>query len=337
VIKRVLLATLNSRRPQRGMEHAFRGIFGDANVAVYDPMERRRQGATDAIVSDEFVGAAVAHRADWAWLQVHHSGSVPAEAIVGLRKALPGCVVSHFMGDLREEVSPYLASVCRACHLTLISSQGQLQMFLDAGAPRVQFCPIAVDWEEDVAGEPEWEPPFRVPDVVFCGRNYGETFPGTVEREEAARALVGAGVDFGVVGKGWGPDVPMVGHCERHQQSSVYRRAKVVLSINNFNEIRRYYSNRLFVALASGKPVVCRWVPGVEDDLQDGENCVLYRTPEELVGSVRRLLDDRHERDRIGAAGRALVLSSHTWFHRVLHVTARVERIRQGIAGEVPV
>jgi len=327
------MATLNSRRPQRGMEHAFRGIFGADNVAIYDPMERRRQRANDAAVTEEFVTIATAHRPDWIWLQVHDTGSIPPEAVMQVRKALPGCVITTFMGDFRDQVGVNMAAVVRVCHLTLISSQAQLQLFLDAGAPRVQYCPIAADWEEDILGEPDWEPNFRVPDVVFCGSNYGETFPGAKDREEAARALVTAGIDFGIVGKGWKGDIPVVGRCERHQQISVYRRSKVILSINNFNEARRYYSNRLFVALSSGRPVVCRRVPGIEEDLSDEGNCALYTTPEELVQAVKDFISDPSTRERVGAAGRMLVLSRHTWFQRVLHVMARVERIQAELVG----
>lgn len=333
MIRKVFLSTLNTRYPQRGMEHAFRGIFGNENVDVFDPMERRRAKIPDDVISEEFVDAVVRHQPDWTWLQFQDSGALSTLAIMEARKQLPRCVFTHFMGDLRETIGPHLAQLCRSTHLTMVSNQGQLQMFLDVGAPRVQYCPIAADWEEDILGEPDWEPPFRVPDVVFCGSNYGETFPGTKEREEAARALMASGLDFGIVGKGWSKEFPVVGRCERRQQSSVYRRSKVILSVNNFNAIRRYYSNRLWVALASGKPVVCHSVPGIEEDLSDEGNCVIYTTADELTTEVGRLLSDPERRDRLGFSGRALVFARHTWFQRVLQVTGRVERIQAELGG----
>jgi spore maturation protein CgeB len=185
-----------------------------------------------------------------------------------------------------------------------------------------------VDWHEDVLALPSWDPPFRVPDVVFCGNYYGSTFPGTGERASAIRSLWDAGIAVGVVGVGWPSDFPVVGRCGVKQQAHIYRKAKVALSINNFNSIELYYSDRQLIAMASGTPVVCKYVPGLEREFDNGSDCLWFRETPELIAHVKTLLENPEGRRRLGAAGRARIQRSHTWWHRILEVLPIVEHLR---------
>jgi hypothetical protein len=153
----------------------------------------------------------------------------------------------------------------------------------------VAYCQVAADWDEDIDGNPPWTPPFRVPDVVFCGNYYGGAFPDTGKRLEAVKAVQNAGLDVGVVGGGWPSGTPVSGRCGVKQQHHVYKRAKVALSVNHFNDITRYYSDRIFSAMAAGCATVAHHVPGIEKDFEDGRHLVVYRTSLELVEKVVRL------------------------------------------------
>ncbi len=320
------MATINADHPQRGMEHAFRSGFGDENIGIYDYLAKVRSGMPHPAVSAEFAQAAIGFRPDWVWLQLQEGNVIQADAIESIKRALPKCVVSHWTGDLRSSVSDYLASICRATHLTLISSVGQIPAFRAAGAREVRYCQIGLDWEEDVLGIPDWTPPFRIPDVVFCGNYYGH-FPGAPEREGAVRALQGAGIDVGVFGVGWSPDIRVVGTCHVKQQHHVWKRAKICLNVNNFNSVERYYSDRQLIAMASGIPLVCKYVPGLEHEFTQGEHCLWYNTPDELVAHVRRLLGDPALRAKIGAAGRDKVTQGHTWADRIEEVLPTILEI----------
>jgi len=330
MIARALLATINADHPQAGMLAGFRTVFGASNVRDFDYMAARRAGLALDKVNRMFVEDCCRHRPDWIWLQVQETGVLTPEAIAEVRRRLPGAVVTHWMGDCRAAVPPYLASICRVTHLTLVSNDGQMGMFKVAGAQKALYCQIAVDWDEDVLGLPPWEPPFRVPDVVFCGNNYGRAFPGTPDREGAILALRAAKIDAGVVGGGWSRPFNPVGTCGVKQQHHVYRRAKVALSISHFNDIRLYYSDRQLISMASGTPVVCRHVPGLEDEFKDGVECLWYRTSQELVAHVRSLLADPRRAVAIGAAGRDAVIRDHTW-------EARIRQILPSVEGAIPV
>ncbi|RPH34199.1 MAG: hypothetical protein EHM90_06070 [Chloroflexi bacterium] len=229
------------------------------------------------------------------------------------------------MGDMRASVGPYIGAMSKECHLTLTSSVGQIAAFQAAGARRTLYSQVGLDWAEDVMGEPAWEPPFRIPDVVFCSNYYGSAFPGSPERVEAVAALLHAGIDVGVVGQGWPRGFPVVGKCGVKQQTHVYRRAKVALSVNNFNDVELFYSDRHLIALASGTPLVSRYVPGLEREFTNGRHLLRYSTPGELVESVRSLLGSEDLRRRIGRQGRAEAIRSHTWFSRILSVLPHVE------------
>jgi glycosyltransferase involved in cell wall biosynthesis len=239
-------------------------------------------------------------------------------------------VVTHWTGDARPSVSPYLASICKATHVTFASSFGGLEQFKAAGARRAEYLQIGLDWAEDVMGEPDWVPPFRVPDVVFVGGYYSH-FPGAAQRVEAVRALQEAGIDVGIVGGAWPAGFPVVGKCEVKQQHHVWKRAKVALNVNNFNNIVGYYSDRQLIAMASGTPVVCYAIPGLGLEFEHGKHMLSYRTNEELVSAVKMLLSDEATARRIGRAGRAEVIKNHTWFNRILQAIPIVEEIQAAL------
>jgi hypothetical protein len=330
MIRRVFMATINYDHPQTGMEQAFRQIFGRANVETFDYLELQRKGHRPAEIAAMFVGATLAFKPDWVWLQLQDTNIIKGVDIMDVRNALPNCVVTHWTGDCRPKVSDYLSSICKATHMSLISSVGQGPLFSDAGAEVVRYVQIGLDWDEDVLGLPEWTPPFRVPDVVFIGNYYAQAFPeGTKERQEAIDALLKDGIDVGIVGTGWPAGYPMIGTCTVKQQHHVWKRAKVAISCNHFNNVDRYYSDRQLIAMASGTPVVCRQVPGLQEEFIDFEDCIFYDRPDNLLWSVKSLLQDPEMRQRIGRNGRQLVMRKHSWFSRVLDLLPKMEHFQE--------
>lgn len=323
MIQKVLLATINYDHPQNGIYHAFKGIFRE--VQHYDFLDRRRNKVRDREINDGFIRLATAFVPDWIFLQLQETGVIYPSTLAKIKAALPKTILSHWMGDMRTTVSTYLAGVSSECHLTLASSVGQLPMFMAAGAKRALYSQIGLDFEEDVLGLPHWNPPFKVPDVVFCGNYYGPAFPGSPERILAVQTLLGAGIDVGVVGGRWPSGIRVVGSCEVKQQVHVYRKAKVGLSVNNFNDVELFYSDRHLIALASGTPLVTRYVPGLEREFENGKHLLWYKTQEELVAAVKSLLGDEALRKSIGREGRAEAIRNHTWFKRILSLMPYAE------------
>jgi hypothetical protein len=326
-IKRVIVAPLNYSHRQEGQIEAFEEVFGKENVREFDYMARR-QDANAALVA-----LASEFKPDWIWLQVQGTEILTPGGLTRVRQVVPQCLITHWMGDARVEVSPALAAMCHATDATLISSVGQTAMYRGAGARRVEYVQIGLDYRADVLGEPEWTPPFEIPPVVFCGAYYGHVpafEEGTRQRLSAIRALVNANCSVGVVGSGWPSDVPVVGACHVKQQHHVYRRARVALSINHFNNIERYYSDRQLIAMASGTPVVARYVPGLECEFGDGEHCLWWKDEKQLVEQVCALLEDSERANKIGAQGRQKVIAEHTWTARLRGLRSTVETWESG-------
>jgi spore maturation protein CgeB len=329
VINRVLVAPLNYSHRQVGQIEAFRRVFGDLNVLEVDWWREVQLGNNPGAV---LVEAARVFKPDWVWLQIQGSDSFPPVSLDRLREAVPGCYVTHWMGDCRAKVPDTLADICRRTHATLISNVGQGDMYKKAGAPRVHYVQIGLDPEDLVDTGP---PPFKVPDVVFIGNYYGHVTDfaeGNATRLATVRELAAdPRISVGVVGAGWPKDVPVVGTCHVKQQHAVYSRAKVALSINHFNTIDRYYSDRHLIAMASGTPVVAKYVPGLELEFEPDVECVMANSPREILYRVETLLADDQLRGAIGLRGSVRALKDHTWYERIHRLRPLVEEWRNAL------
>jgi glycosyltransferase involved in cell wall biosynthesis len=346
VIKRVFLVPLNYSHRQEGQIQAFEQIFGWENVfSLFDYMAMHRRGMTNYEITKDFVASVLWFKPDWIWMQVQTSGIIEAWGIEEIKKELPKTLITHWMGDLRTEIPDHLQQICTATDATLVSNSGQQKMWKAAGAKHVEYVQIGLDWDADVLGysrtvvadsngylqREQWIPPFDVPEVVFIG-GYYENFPGHKERIAAIRRLQEEKIDVGVVSEGsWPDDIRRVGQCHVKQQHQVWKRAKVALSINNFNDVPMYYSDRQLIAMASGTPVVCRYVPGLEDEFRDDHDCLMFSTLDELVTSVRALLASEKYRQNIGTAGRLKVMRDHSWNRRILDLLWKAELWRDSL------
>lgn len=90
-------------------------------------------------------------------------------------------------------------------------------------------------------------------------------------------------------------------------------------------------------SMACGTPVVGIAEGGLLETVRDGENGFLVRrNPAEFAGALRRLLDDRSLRQRLGDAGRAQVNAYWNWSRAVDDLEAQFERVVPGIRGPEP-
>jgi glycosyltransferase involved in cell wall biosynthesis len=83
---------------------------------------------------------------------------------------------------------------------------------------------------------------------------------------------------------------------------------------------------KLFEYMALGLPIVTAGTPQASEVFEDEETALLYRTPDELVERLRRLLGDPALRMRLGEAGRRVHNASHTVERRQLEFEAVLDR-----------
>ena len=90
--------------------------------------------------------------------------------------------------------------------------------------------------------------------------------------------------------------------------------------------IARGTQNKILEAMAMGVPVVTSRVAAGGVDAHDQEHFLIASTPDEYVACIKRLLDNRDERNRLATAGRQRMLSHHAWHRSMQRLDAIIER-----------
>lgn len=182
---------------------------------------------------------------------------------------------------------------------------------------KFEICPLGVD-PERYAPQPRERT--GQPFTVLC---VGRLTPAKGQRIliDAAWQLAAAGRDFRLVMIGTGPDASDLKAAVR-----VYGLETKVTFTGALNqeEVARWYARAdafalpsfaegipvvLMEAMASGLPCVTTRITGIPELIRDGQDGLLVTPSDsgELAVALERLMDDRHLRGRLAAAGRARV------------------------------
>jgi glycosyltransferase involved in cell wall biosynthesis len=202
--------------------------------------------------------------------------------------------------ELAQRV-PWLARpILRRGRLVLCASSALAEAARELGASEVRVVPSGVDVPE--RGDEEAEPP----EILFAGRLSPEK--GVLELLEAAD-----GARLVVVGDGpLRARVPgALGFVPHEELTRLYERAAVVACPS----YREGFGVVCAEAMAHGRPVVASAVGGLLDLVVDGETGLLVPPGDvnALRRALRRLLDDRELRRRMGEAGRRRARARFSW------------------------
>jgi hypothetical protein len=102
----------------------------------------------------------------------------------------------------------------------------------------------------------------------------------------------------------------------------LHRSALMIAPLN----IARGTQNKILEAMASGVPVVTSRVAAGGVDAADPEHFLAASSPEEYAAAILRILDDPLERQRLSRAGRARMLSHHSWDKSMQRLDAIIDR-----------
>jgi len=89
--------------------------------------------------------------------------------------------------------------------------------------------------------------------------------------------------------------------------------------------IARGTQNKILESLAMGIPVVCSPIAARGVDAVAGTHLLTANDPQEYAEVILRLLENPAERERLATAGRARILSHHTWDHSMRRFDALLE------------
>lgn len=105
------------------------------------------------------------------------------------------------------------------------------------------------------------------------------------------------------------------GSCRGEAHARVCATTRIMIADNAVNDRPYYWSNRVYLHLASGAFVLHPRVPGMEEMFADGVHLAYYDN--DLVEKVGYWLEREDERKEIARAGCALVRRRHSWTVRM--------------------
>ena len=140
-------------------------------------------------------------------------------------------------------------------------------------------------------------------------------------RSETKLLIVGAEPSRAVKNLGDLPGVTVTGSVA-DVRPYLGRSALMVAPLN----IARGTQNKILEAMSAGVPVVASRVAAGGVDAVANDHFLVASTPEEYAQAVLQILDHPVQRQRLGAAGRARMLSNHAWHHSMQRLDRIIDR-----------
>lgn len=318
--------------PQAGLVRALQklGSAGYSQVA-WPNMSR-------AVVERAVVDAATQLRPTLVFMQLQTPDVVSPATITRVREAVndPRLVIVTWCGDVAGRNSPWdvdwQVPLGRAVDLTLHSSFTHVKALRAAGVERAAYLQIGYDEEQyrPAPGTP------HAHDICFLGnRYYTPAYLSSMREHDAdlREAVILAmsqafGDRFGLYGSGHAGGLGQIALRDAH---AAYHRSAIGLNISLCNFFDAYSSDRIFRILGCGSALLTKRFPMMSVyGLRDGENCLVWDTPQEAVSLAREYLRPERAVDlaAISEAGAALARERHTWDARMHELVPLVAAVR---------
>lgn len=294
---------------QPGTERAFHRF---AETMVFDFTTSRDPGS-------ELVRRALEFKPDLVHMQLQMTGAIQPEVIRNLRQKLPQTIFTNWTGDIRRKADPSFIGVSKAVNYSLMSNVGQIELYEQHGCENVRYWQIGFDSQTYY---PMNRTEFKY-DVSFVGNDYGHTFPDGPIRTRIAETLKQKyGDRAGIFGSGYARiKVPA---CDIRDTNEIYNNSACVVSVSNFNDVSHYFSDRMLMCLASGRPTISYRFPGSQSYFADRGDLLIANDEDHVYRLVEECLSKPEWASQIGHNGHLKVLSEHTFESRVLELIAMV-------------
>jgi spore maturation protein CgeB len=194
-----------------------------------------------------------------------------------------------------------------------MSNVGQIEMYKKAGAKNVYYWQIGYDHK---CYKPLNNKTFKY-DIVFAGSAYGNIFPDAKLRMNIVSYLKERfGDRFGLFGTGY-PNNFKASYVDIRDINAVYNSSLTNLSVSNFNDIDHYFSDRLILAMASGRPCISYRFPGQESYFKHKQDILIANNINEIGDYVDFCKKNSEEANEIGNNGYRIVKYEHSFRSRV--------------------
>lgn len=247
---------------------------------------------------------------DVAWMQLQDTRVITPQTLAAIKPHIK--LMTQWNGDIREIIPEYQRKIAPLFDITYLGYD-HVKMYKEI-CQQVETMMIAVDPLE-VLGLQGSLPVKKEYDVVFIGNHYDNQFPASSERLELIK-LLKSKFNVLVLGNGW-PEGISDGNCPVKDQAKWYRKGKVCLSINHFNDVK-YYSERLLWCLGSGTPTVVKRTPDLE--FIENEHYLGFDDANECVRQIELALQYPSRFEIMGQVAQEEVLLEHNWTRRFLNL-----------------
>lgn len=266
-------------------------------------------------VNARFIQRAKRFKPDLIHMQLQMTSIITPDTLTKIRKELPNVVMTNWTGDIRTTPSNYFISISKVVDYSLLSHVGQIPMYKAAGCHNPRYWQIGFDPK---IYYPQKKKDFKY-DVVFAGSSY-KIFPDSKLRLEIMRQLKQKfGQRFGLFGNGY-PSSMKASYVPIEKINDVYNDSRCVLSVSNFNDVSHYFSDRLLMCLASGRPTIMYRFPSYDSYFGHMNDILLANNIDEIISMVEFCKQNPDEADRVGTNGYLKVLSEHSFTSRVIEL-----------------
>lgn len=149
------------------------------------------------------------------------------------------------------------------------------------------------------------EAPLRVNTVNSLNREFGNKF-----------CLYGSGFENINGGK----------KCDDREANHHYNNSLCVVSISNDNSLSDYFSNRLLICVASGRPTISWYFPNIENHFIPDQEILVAHSAEEVVEKVRWCQTNPEKANEIGRNGCKRAFDNYTYTHRIKQLLETVNK-----------
>jgi len=308
---RVLYLPLNSHEiVQTGMYDAFKAAGCELKVFDFN-----RSNIRPGDIQGELLKVAKEFKPHLVHMQLQFTTNIVPDTILKIKKALPNTIITNWTGDVRAKPQSVFCNMAKAVDISLVSSSGQVDMYKRAsGNQDIRYWQIGFDPAKyfEKNKNSGWKY-----DVSFAASNHTKAgFPGHAARKKTVDLLHRQFKNrFGLFGIGW--KKYRAKYMPQAKMNDVYNDSLCCISVSNFNDLGHYFSDRLLMCMASGRPVISFRFPGWEDYFVNNHDIVIADSIEDIPKKVHWLKSNPDIANAIGAAGAAKVQAEHSYHSKV--------------------
>jgi spore maturation protein CgeB len=300
---------------QDGVYDAFREAGCELDVFDYMSIYLHRKNVRS--VRTMFVDKVRSFRPDLLHMQLQHTTVIDSATIQAIKKDFPKTIVSNWTGDVRNYVPPTYRKVAQQADFNFISSTGQLGMFQSTIRRPVYYWQIGYNPK---LYYPAASPPqkFACDAAFIAHHNAKEKYPGASTRLEACKLLRSRFRNrFFLYGGHWPRDLRSKGSLDQRKLLDVYHNSLCCISISHYNDLNHYFSDRLLMCMASGRPTISLKFPKWESYFTDGCDLLIADTIQDIPKKIEYLKANPDVANFIGQQGAAKVFAEHTYASRI--------------------